>query len=322
MSFAFKVNQHYDTNPLAWWDFFTMLLAAGWTKVKDSDGITYSASGTQVTGGGAGAHGYDNAWAWVVLQYPNSTRQICIQRDNQTSPYSASGSRIKYSYAGFSGGSPSATRVPSATDELVILGGGTDAAPSVSSLFSGQSKRMKIHMCVGGKDERYAFYVMTIPYGSGNGGIFFFDPLAIGSYNVADPDPFVISVQAGSNWLYSVGQSFMGYMGEGTPRQYGSNDIANALIMTGMYFPAIADGVGSLPPHHISGKDTTIPVGYARRGLNFTGNGFKGFSTLFQWSLVSRSQGYLMDFLGAGDRVYINKILFPWPPGRIPFMTH
>lgn len=57
-------------------------------------------------------------------------QELCVQVDG------AGGWRVKVSpRAGFTGGSPSATRVPSAADERVWWGGGTDASPTYQSIF-------------------------------------------------------------------------------------------------------------------------------------------------------------------------------------------
>jgi hypothetical protein len=126
MAYVFTVNQSPATGSLAMWNFVAALIAQGWTKLADSDGTTYSNVGTQVTGGNAGAHGLGNQYAWVVLRDPSGAggREYCIQNTFSNNLYW----RIKYSQsAGFVGGAPSATQVPSATDETVPFGSGTDA---------------------------------------------------------------------------------------------------------------------------------------------------------------------------------------------------
>ncbi len=118
------------TGAKAMWAFFAAMLAQTWGKKADSDGTTYSATGAQVTSGGSGAHGLANTLAWVRIQTASGF-EWCIQRGSTNRLW-----RIKSSLATpFTGGAPSATRVPSAAGEVILLGGGTDAVPVFATLF-------------------------------------------------------------------------------------------------------------------------------------------------------------------------------------------
>jgi len=73
MAYTFSVNNSigtHNTPAHAIWFIISTLMSAGWTKVMDSDGTTYSAAGTQVTGPNTGTNGLDNNRAWVRLQAP------------------------------------------------------------------------------------------------------------------------------------------------------------------------------------------------------------------------------------------------------------
>ena len=125
----------------AFYQFKEFLKTAGWTVVASGDGSggTYGASSDVLTGGGTGAGGAGNDNAWIVLKQPTAfrglQRQFCIQNTVAHTTNNSS-QRWKYSRnAGFTGGSPSATQVPSAADEVVIAGGGTDAAPTGDTLW-------------------------------------------------------------------------------------------------------------------------------------------------------------------------------------------
>lgn len=111
MARLFSVNNSPATCCIAVFDLKTLLKTAGWTVPQSSDGLTYNGSGDQISHGGAGANGMDNASAWFVVQMPGSSRSFCLQRYNS----SGYGSywRVKYSKAaGFTGGTPGVTQTP------------------------------------------------------------------------------------------------------------------------------------------------------------------------------------------------------------------
>jgi len=115
-------------------DFKEFAKSLGWTVPRSSDGATYNSSGDQITTGGGGAGGMANNNAWFELRCPGGLRSLMIQRTTGNTLW-----RIKYSAAGagFTGGTPTATRTPTATDEAVVRGGGTDAAPTGYALHAG-----------------------------------------------------------------------------------------------------------------------------------------------------------------------------------------
>lgn len=99
-----------------------LLQAQGCTIPKWSDGTVYDANPST---GPAAAADLDHTKAWVVVQYPDG-RQHCWQRVDTNLKW-----RVKWSEAStFAIGSPGATRVPSAADERVLWGSGTDASPT------------------------------------------------------------------------------------------------------------------------------------------------------------------------------------------------
>ena len=137
--------------------FKELLKTAGWTVPSSSDGTTYNSSGDQITSGASGAGGLANNSAWFRLRDPGGVKEITIQRGTLNTYY-----RIKYSFlAKFSGGSPSATQTPSATDEFLMLGTGTDAAPGYTATL--------------GTDGTYRYNVATdnaSPYGFWAGALY------------------------------------------------------------------------------------------------------------------------------------------------------
>lgn len=96
--------------------------------------------------------------------------QLCFQFD------AAGALRLKVSpRAGFVGGTPSPTQVPSATDEAVFWGGGTDASPIFTTLLPSSGAWMQARLseiddafyvytyAVGGSLPTALFYLETLP---------------------------------------------------------------------------------------------------------------------------------------------------------------
>ena len=117
MAYTFSVNNSPTTGAMAIYTLISTLVSAGWTKVMDSDGTTYSATGVQVTSGNVGTNGLGNTNAWIRLRAPvvgGKQREITFQRGTTSLLW-----RIKYSaYGGFIGGVPSAAVTP--TNETVF----------------------------------------------------------------------------------------------------------------------------------------------------------------------------------------------------------
>lgn len=125
MADAFILNQTPATYSATIFSMITFWTGAGWVGKASGDGSSGFSSTTNIfTGSGAGANKTGNASGWIRLQDPGGIREFYIQWDN------SGGIRMKYSpVAKFTGGSPSATQVPTATDEQFICGAGTPASP-------------------------------------------------------------------------------------------------------------------------------------------------------------------------------------------------
>jgi hypothetical protein len=153
--------------------------------------------------------------SWLILQLPPYLtsprpaggavyhRQFAIQRGTTNATW-----KIKYSArAGFTGGTPGPAEMPSATDEVIILGGGTDAIPTYGTLLPPDgSYRMQINIYDG--DLCPGFYLVTYPLGDPTvNAAFMMDALSPGSYPVdslgisQEQDPVVIYQNFGVNTL-------------------------------------------------------------------------------------------------------------------------
>ena len=159
MVFQYSTNNTPVTGGAAIYIALTTLVNAGWTVKSSSDGTTYNSSGNQITSGGTGTGGYGNAKAWFRIQAPaigGKNRELTIQTPNTAT----SSARIKYSpSAGFTGGSPSATQTPTASDEVLLCGSalGTDSSPTGTAIFTADGS-YRFSMMAGDISIGYGFY--------------------------------------------------------------------------------------------------------------------------------------------------------------------
>jgi hypothetical protein len=119
-----SVNQAVTTTAAMWFVLRTALLAAGWTQEGSGDASTFSNAGT---GPVTTAAALNATGAWIRLRDPSGNREMIIQRGASANVWS-----LFYSYsARFTGGSPSATVRPTATDEQTIINGSTFGSTAV-----------------------------------------------------------------------------------------------------------------------------------------------------------------------------------------------
>jgi hypothetical protein len=300
----------------------TALKAAGWTVTKSSDGVTFNASGDQITVSGTGAGGMRVVKAWFVIQQPTAAfgfqRQFCFQNAD------ANGYqwRIKYSAgAGFSGGSPGAIATPSATDEGYIFGAGTDAAPTFASLFQasyGNTVPVRQQIMVNNASP-YEWYTISYPQGGGDTNqILMLDVMSTGSFDVLDVDPYVIL--AASLTLFSNTTLFAA---ETVAKTWFKKGLAGALFMpisasqyqfgTGVNTAAFAHNIGA---NAYSNKDNVLPLMFGRTPSGVTAVGLKGQSTLLRWVCNSRSSGDTLTLVSTSDAICATTapycVALPW----------
>jgi len=283
-----------------------IISGGGWTSVKDSDATTYSSSGVQLSTGASGAGGLGNDRAWFVIQHSSGV-QWCFQVVSVASITW----RVKVSpSAGFTT-SPSATQTPSASDELVIWGAGTDASPTGAQLFpTDGTYRLECEA-----ESTYGGWsVHAFPTGGGaTRTVIRHDPLATGTYPSGDTAPWVFrcayhawnTMDDLSSPTYCVGYSTASYTASsGLPVkrcQHGTGSAAwRPVGILGYYVtnagPLTANELGAEP---YGSTETTLPVYYARRGG--TQGGVIGQSTQIQCGTVttSRATGDVLTVAGS-----------------------
>lgn len=346
MAYQFLVNQTPATAAVAMWNLVDHLVntltSNNWTKTKDSDGTTYSSSGTQVTGGGSGANGLDNSRAWIVINQPGSVgsvgRSFCVQRNTTTGANTSYLWRIKYSRAaGFVGGTPSATQVPSATDEEIVLGGGTDASPSFqawSNVSSDGGFRQNIvaDNAAPGTGSGGGFITFGWANGTGNTALAFgLEPLL--STASADTDPYILHINPNKSttqdraWM----KEYLYY--SGSDRQ-----------LAGWYGATFYQADSNYPGLYASGQAVYVAAGAMdcwdgiyNTGLNLDSNSdayplsiwywnyttegprWKGLCTMTRAVVqLNRATGDLANIGGSKDGVIVGNCMLPWDGSSTP----
>lgn len=303
----------------------TALKASGWTVTKSSDGVTFNASGDQITTGTTGAGGMRVVKAWFVIQAPGAafgfTRSFCIQNADAT----GQNFRIKYSAAGFTGGSPAILVTPTATDEQVIVGAGTDAAPTFAGAFVtgyGTTVPARQQIMVNNASP-YEWYTVSQPQGGGDcNQVFAHDVMVTGSFDTLDVDPYVILLKATSS-IFSSGS----FYNTGTVcwawYRKGMTGPLFTQISANQYTVGSNEYVNALGTNGYSSKDVVLPILYARTLVQLTAVGLKGQSTLFRWVGNPRPSGDTLSVVSTSDGICMstppNCVVLPWD-GTVPLV--
>lgn len=314
------------TGAEAMYNLKELLKSAGWSVKSSSDGTTYNSTGDQITSGSTGANGMANNSAWFRIQCPTMggvTRELCFQRGTTNLLWKA-----KYSYsAGFTGGSPGATRVPSATDEKTYLGGGTDAAPTFNTLFSTDATYRTV-AGAGGLTDGYTFYQIGYASNATN-SIIIMDAMQ-SDINPLDADGYVF--YANSNSGSGVSSAMDGMQRPGSTdgpkawlRKGYSDELFTNMFFMGYYYKtsgALAAADTSIGINFWDGRDAGLPLIWTTLGaVSFTGKdvatGLKGSSRMMRLGTCLRYTPTLLNFDVSCDRIQLDRIILPWSGNNI-----
>lgn len=314
MAWHSSTNNTLATYTLNLYQLITVKLAAGWTKIKDSDGTTYSSSGTQVTSGVAGVNGLNNPSAFVVMQSPIGVGgpSICYQRGtaNDAAWY------VKYSpSAGFTGGLPTATVTPTATDQFVVCGAGPDSGPTFTTWFVGTEGSTRWSTRANDAAP-YCFWANGWPIGGGTpiGGTWY-DGVINGAASGADD---------ADKHCFNVDSSSFGWTGSGaTSSTYtcGNQPVLNTMRgVTGVLFPWTTPA-GGLATDPTNGKDQVRPLEFSFvSGSQY----YKGQTQNILWEMTGTSTNqrplaFLLSLVTTSDYIVIGQLAVPWD-GSVPLI--
>ena len=305
MAFTFLTNSATLTGADTAFQLKTRLKLGGWTVMSSSDGTTYNSSGDQITTNTTGAGGMNNTNAWFRIRCPaisGITRELVFQRIGAATSF-----RIKYSYsAGFTGGTPGATRVPSAIDEGVFLGSGTDASPTGGNWQNGTGGQVNI--AVGDSAEGYSFYSTVWNSTPTCLHTMYMDLIDnLGS----DPDPYVFYVQnsnitTASSW--GTGTACFCWMGKGKSYETFTNVGGITPYVSSILVINDSKAPGNFGVNPYTGNDNEFYIYYGKNSTSFPG-GIKGRSHLLRFCSSSRA---FTNTLNTQTRLCMNDFTLPW----------
>lgn len=293
------------------WTLKNVMVNAGWTVQYSGDGTTYYSSSDGITKGTTGAHGISNNYAWFVIRSPDSAHYLCFQRGSSGAGYWS----ICVSKTGFTGtanGSPSGTVAPTASDQYGVYGTtGQTTSISYSNWFSSATLGSFHWNCAADSSSPYGVWASSFPqntntYGSAGNGMLI-DSLASGSYQAADPDPWVIYVSDSTSYWCA---------GNGAGNYCVSSQ--NGTLTNYCSFVAwpLRISSGSATTNIYTGKDDALPVFWYFTGSAHGGANLKGQSNYFYVdTFYNRVTASTLDVTTISDHIVINDWVFPWLSG-------
>jgi hypothetical protein len=302
MAWHFTTNQTLATLTQNLWTLISLLTGNGWSQVSSSDASSFGSPGP-VSSGYTGTNGLDNASAWVVVQAPGGGPSFCFQHGTDGKYW-----RVKYSpSAGFTGGSPSATQTPAATDEYVVCGFGTNASPVYNQWFANQEGNTR-YSCAMNDAAPYSFWANGWPIGGGTpiGGIWFDGVQNAANSMSSDADQHVLNVDSSQGGWNANGAMAAAYTA-------GNKPVVNTMAAcAGVNFPWTTPSSG-LSTDYSNGKDMLRPLEFY-----FTSGGYyKGQTETFFWEMTGtstspRSLAYLLSLVSSADYIIIGQLAVPW----------
>lgn len=303
MAFTQEINGASPaTGSVAMWTVISMLISAGATKLADSDGTTYSSSGTQVTSGSSGTNGLGNTNAWVRLRLLGG-REITIQRGSNNTVW-----RVKYSaQAHFTGGSPGASQTPTATDSVIRCGGGTDASPTFVQILLTDAT-YKLYGCADSAGDGFWYATVANSNGAHIGGMIL-DPLASVLSGDTEPTALIVATAGATFTSATLLSSGADATGSGVMAwlKYGLAG-ATFAAMPMLAYGGWPNSAGQNP--HTS-KEMLRFVEYERVSSLSAPTGMKGASSVVAWNAASRSAKELY-LVGSSYRICFGDVNLPF----------
>lgn len=295
------------------------LKAQGWTVPRSGTTAAYDNTGADLITSGATLA---VARAWFECRHPTGLCSFTFQYGTTTT------ARIKVCFNGdaFSGGAPSANTTgatASATDEYVVCGGGTDAAPTYTA-FNGTNTHRDFS-CAIENVAPYRFYAWSKGTTANPSMACFFDVLKAGTYDALDTSPYVFY------WNGTASNAFGSAVLLSNATTPGSSTCPVAWIGRGIVGGTLSrtlctgwsDGTsttfipGPLEANPVSGRLRVMAVGYGRPVTSFTApRMFKGISSKMLWkgnyAGAPVANGTRVSVASTNDYVAINDLLVPW----------
>jgi hypothetical protein len=327
MAFLFNVNLSPAQHNNMMFEIKEQMKLAGWTVESSGYAITapvvtsaYSAVGDVITA--ASILDFTAGTLWWRIRQPTISggdlgapggREFVFHTNGSSN---AASWRFKYAVSvPFTGGSPGTGQPPSSTDEVIVWGGGTDAAPTYAQLFGfGLDGTYRLEL-MAENVAPFGWYAATFTNGGTNpaDANLFFDPMLLGSELQGDPDPYVFCVIGGNPWSRIGAQSATGdganaWFGKGTPSQFFGRCPVPAYfnVTAGQFVPG---GAGSNP---YTLNDDLFPLYYIRKADIGRLGGYKGMSRYFKWMGTERQIGCTLTVVTPKDYMVLVDMAIVW----------
>ena len=280
------------TGTEAIFDLIDILCLAGWEIPQWSDGSTLTTPGSPLTANpygsaASGAGNLGNTGAWFRITAPDGSREWMFQRNSTDKSWKTYRSRL-----GFSGGSPSATTLPTdAVSGQLIWNADTWYLPPGRWLVEAEDS------------APYGFTGFTVVIGGGNVRTVLFDePLVSGSYPAADLDPVLSGVYYNSSGFGPY--DFYIFPG-GVPvgyKRFLHGDVSASNARFSYFFQRSPDGSRVAPaentvfaqmsPSPYNNSEIPVPIFVATNAPAATNTGWIGVTRTHRWTTVGgRSNG-------------------------------
>ena len=301
---------------LAVYYFKEAMKQAGWVVMMSGDASTYWPASDGITHGSSGAGGMDNTNAWFRIRSPAGAggREYTFQRMAVATTW-----RMKYSpSAGFTqapigGGSIDATHTPSATDQAIVVGAGTDASPTGTISLTASASKLHI-----GTDNAapYTFYMTQVVNGAVICSAWLVgDGLIPGLSPAADTDQWV------TQWKYTVASfsNLQNCTTGGFLSYYKKGLSGEAFVSWGLAWdPTKASEVCPINPW--TNNDESLPIPLMRQ-VSVGNGGYKGWMNSIRCRLtMSRAIPDYLDDAGppATRWAYFDGLALPYPTTVTP----
>lgn len=273
-------------------DLIDLLCTAGWDIPQWSDGSTLTSPGSPLSANpygsaASGAGNLGNTDAWFRITAPDGSREWMFQRNSTNESWKVYRSRL-----GFSGGTPTATTLPTDTvSGQLIWNANLWSVPPGRWLVSAESA------------APYGFSGFTVVIGGGNVCTVLFDePLVSGSYPTADLDPVLSGVYFNgtgfgpTNFNIFRGGPLIGY------KRFLHGNVSASNVRFAYYFLKTQDGARVAPaedtsfaqisPSPYNASEIPIPIFVGANGVPSLSTGWIGTTNSHRWTTVGgRSNG-------------------------------
>lgn len=285
----------------------TLLLAAGWRVLMWSDGTTYTnATGAPLAtnpfgSGAAGAGNLGNVSAWFRIRASDSSREWLFQRNASDDAWT-----INRSAAGFSGGTPAATTLPTATDGTALFSAAAAFTATPGRLFASADDA-----------SGYGWRLMCITSGGGNVLTLLFDE-PLDSPAAGDTDPYIwsgyydgVGLAVYGAEVYAqdyAGVAYKRFVGAGSNQRITLN--LYYIYGSGTYAPPVTGSMGGLPS---TLNEVPLPIPVSRYGIPASTTGWCGFTRGLRWATVQgRANGQTLDGPTGAYWIYAAGMWLPW----------